>query len=182
MMCTSSSTTLDVFTCLDLISILGVDSLIPSLLNRRVSINSNDPIVVLVESWSLGIFKKVDTKIIEGSTANTKIINLSVEEQPTGEVSLGAGIGTTGGVIGGGLKEKNFMGSGVTLDTNFQISDDGVKGSVKYIKPNFNYTDNTLLTSIKSTTQDKLSSSGYKITTAGFSIGTKFEQYEIQVG
>ena len=58
MICTSSSTALDVFTCLDLISILGVDSLIPSLLKRRVSINSNDPIVVLVESWSLGIFLK----------------------------------------------------------------------------------------------------------------------------
>ena len=70
------------------------------------------------------------------------------------------------------------MGSGVTLDTNFQISEDGVKGSVTYAKPNFNYTDNTLFTSIKSTTEDKLSSSGYKITTAGFSIGTKFEQYE----
>ena len=70
------------------------------------------------------------------------------------------------------------MGSGVTLDTNFQISDDGVKGSVTYAKPNFNYTDNTLFTSIKSTTEDKLSSSGYKMTTAGFSIGTKFEQYE----
>ena len=91
---------------------------------------------------------------------------------------MGAGIGTTGGVIGGGLKEKNFMGSGVTLDTNFQISEDGVKGSVTYAKPNFNYTDNTLFTSIKSTNEDKLSSSGYKITTAGFSIGTKFEQYE----
>ena len=91
---------------------------------------------------------------------------------------MGAGIGTTGGVIGGSLTEKNFMGSGVTLDTNFQISDDGVKGSVTYAKPNFNYTDNTLFTSIKSTTEDKLSSSGYKITTAGFSIGTKFEQYE----
>ena len=50
MICTSSSTALDVFTCLDLISILGVDSLIPSLLRRRVSMNSNDPIVVLVES------------------------------------------------------------------------------------------------------------------------------------
>ena len=57
MICTSSSTALDVFTCLDLISILGVDSLKPSLFKRRVSMNSNDPIVVLVESWSLGIFK-----------------------------------------------------------------------------------------------------------------------------
>jgi len=70
------------------------------------------------------------------------------------------------------------MGSGVTLDTNFQISEEGLKGSVTYAKPNFNYTDNTLFTSVKSTTQDSLSSSGYKISTAGFSFGTKYEQYE----
>ena len=166
------------------VNILGNFNTLEEVIRNKLVVDEGDPFNEILynksinEIRSLGIFKKVDSKIIEGSTPNTKIINLSVEEQPTGEISLGAGIGTTGGVLGGGLTEKNFMGSGVTLDTNFQISDDGVKGSVKYIKPNFNYTDNTLLTSIKSTTQDKLSSSGYKITTAGFSIGTQFEQYE----
>ena len=166
------------------INILGNFNTLEEVIRNKLIVDEGDPYNEILynksvnEIRSLGIFKKVDTEIIEGSTANTKIINLSVEEKPTGEISLGAGIGTTGGVIGGSLTEKNFMGSGVTLDTNFQISDDGVKGSVTYAKPNFNYTDNTLFTSVKSTTEDKLSSSGYKITTAGFSIGTKFEQYE----
>ena len=31
-----------------------------------------------------------------------------VEEKPTGEISLGAGVGTSGSTIGGGVKEKNF--------------------------------------------------------------------------
>ena len=70
------------------------------------------------------------------------------------------------------------MGKGVTLKSDFQISSDGVKGSIIYSKPNFNYTDNTLSTSLKSTSQDKLSSAGYKITTVGASLGTVFEQYE----
>ena len=97
------------------------------------------------EIKSLGIFKKVDSEISNGSSPNTKILNISVEEQPTGELSLGAGYGTDGGVFGGGLTEKNFLGKGVTLKSDFQISSDGVKGSIIYSKPNFNYTDNTLL-------------------------------------
>ena len=126
----------------------------------------------------MGIFKSVNSEVIDGSTPNTKILNVAVEEKPTGEISLGAGFGTDGGVLGGGLKEKNFLGKGITLDTNFQVSTEGVKGSLTYSKPNFNYTDNTLFTKIKSTTQDSLSTAGYKITTAGFSLGTVFEQYE----
>ena len=93
-------------------------------------------------------------------------------------ISLGAGFGTTGGVLSGGLTEKNFLGEG-TIDTNFQLSSDGVKGSITYAKPNFNYTDNTLLLPIKSTTQDSLSNYGYKITTAGLSIGTRYDNTKI---
>ena len=46
---------------------------------------------------------------MKGSSPNTRILNISVEEQPTGEISLGAGYGTDGGVIGGSLTEKNFF-------------------------------------------------------------------------
>ena len=47
-----------------------------------------------------------------------------------------------------------------------------------YSKPNFAYTDNTLFTSIQSTTTDNLTDFGYKVSNAGFSVGTEFEQYE----
>ena len=91
---------------------------------------------------------------------------------------MGAGFGTDGGVIGGSLTEKNFLGKGIILDTDLKFSTDGVKGRITYAKPNFNYSDNTLFTSVKSTTQDSLSTYGYKITSAGLSIGTEYEQYE----
>ena len=73
---------------------------------------------------------------------------------------------------------KKFLGKGITLNTNLEISDDSVKGKLVYSKPNFAYTDNTLLTSFEATSTDLLTDFGYKVTKNGFSIGTDFEQYE----
>ena len=127
---------------------------------------------------SLGYFKNIETKIIEGSSNSLKIIDINVEERPTGEVSLSAGIGTAGGTIGGGIKEKNFLGKGINLNANLEITDDSVKGRFVYAKPNFRYSDNTLFTSFDSTTRDLLTDSGYKTSGIGFSLATRFEQYQ----
>ena len=35
-------------------------------------------------------------------------INITVEEKPTGEIFAGAGTGTSGSTVSGGIKEKNF--------------------------------------------------------------------------
>ena len=127
---------------------------------------------------SLGYFKNIETKIIEGSSNSLKIIDINVEERPTGEVSLSAGIGTAGGTIGGGIKEKNFLGKGINLNANLEITEDSVKGRFVYAKPNFRYSDNTLFTSFDSTTRDLLTNSGYKTSGIGFSLATRFEQYQ----
>ena len=127
---------------------------------------------------SLGIFKKVETNIQKGSKDSFKIIDLNVEERPTGEISLTAGFGTAGETIGAGIRENNFLGKGVNLDTNFEITADSLKGKFVYAKPNFNYSDNTLFTSLESSTSDFLSQSGYKTSKLGFSLGTRFEQFQ----
>ena len=127
---------------------------------------------------SLGIFKKVSTDIKKGSSDTFKEIDLTIEERPTGEISLTAGFGTDGETIGGGIKENNFLGKGIKLDTNLELTADSIKGKFIYAKPNFNYTDNTLFTSIKSSTSDFLTDSGYKTSEIGFSLGTRFEQFQ----
>ena len=127
---------------------------------------------------SLGIFKKVKAEINEGSSPSLKEINLEIEERPTGEISLTAGFGTTGETIGGGLRENNFLGKGIRLDTNLELTADSIKGKFIYSKPNFNYTDNTLFTSLKSSSTDFLTNSGYKTSEIGFSMGTRFEQFQ----
>ena len=127
---------------------------------------------------SLGIFKKVDTKVQKGSQDTFKVIDLDVEERPTGEISVTAGFGTAGESLGAGLKENNFLGKGINLNTNFEITADSLKGQFIYAKPNFNYSDNTLFTSLKSSTTDLLKNSGYKTSEIGFSLGTEFEQFQ----
>ncbi len=127
---------------------------------------------------SLGIFKKVDTDVRDGSNDSFKEIDIDVEERPTGEISLTAGFGTAGETIGAGIKENNFLGKGIKLNTNIELTSDSIKGQFIYAKPNFNYSENTLFTSIKSSTSDFLTDSGYKTSNIGFSLGTEFEQFQ----
>ena len=127
---------------------------------------------------SLGIFKKVETEVKDGSNESLKEIDIDVEERPTGEISVTAGFGTTGETIGAGIRENNFLGKGVKLNTNLEFTPDSIKGQFIYAKPNFNYSDNTLFTSLKSSTTDLLTNSGYKTSEIGFSLGTKFEQFQ----
>ncbi len=166
------------------INILGNYTTIEEVLRNRLIVDEGDPLNPILYNKSienikgLGIFKSVKSTIEDGSSDNLKIVNVAVEEKPTGEISLSAGIGTAGSSIGAGVREKNFLGKGINLTTNFEISDDSVKGQFIYAKPNFAYTDNTLFTSFKSTSSDFLTDFGYKISETGFSIGTEFEQYE----
>ena len=166
------------------INIIGNFQTIEEVIRNRFIVDEGDPLNELLYNKSvdniksLGIFKSVKSNIKDGSDTNLKVIDLTVEEKPTGEISLAAGVGSGGSTIGGGIVEKNFLGKGINLKTNLEVSQNSVKGQFVYSKPNFNYTDNTLFTSIKSTTQDNLSDSGYKVSNAGFSLGTSFQQYE----
>ena len=166
------------------INIIGNYNTIEDVLRNNLIVDEGDPFNEILYNKSinriksLGIFKKVETEVIEGNSPNTRIINILVEEKPTGELSLGAGYGTEGGSFVGSITEKNFLGKGVTLNSSFEITQESLKGSISYAQPYFNNTDNTLFTSLSSTERDNLTSSGYKVTNIGFSVGTKFEQYE----
>ena len=127
---------------------------------------------------SSGIFKTVKSKIVKSKNNNNKVINITVEEMPTGEIFAGVGTGTTGSSLSAGLKEKNYLGKGITLDTNFALSENEVRGKFSVLNPNFRNSDRSLNTTIESTVSDFMSSSGYKTTRTGLSFGTGFEQFQ----
>lgn len=61
----------------------------------------------------LGYFKAVKITREAGSTSDRVVLNVNVDEQPTGEVSFGAGYSTSDGIIGDvSISEKNFLGRG----------------------------------------------------------------------
>tara|TARA_B100000035_G_scaffold101755_1_gene86286 strand:+ start:2360 stop:4612 length:2253 start_codon:yes stop_codon:yes gene_type:complete len=166
------------------INILGNFVTLEEVIRNKLIVDEGDPLNKILYNKSidnlrsLRIFKKVESDIKDGSDQNLKKIEIKVEEMPTGEISLAAGAGTSGTIIGGGITEKNFLGKGIRLDTNLELSENSVKGRFIYSRPNFAYSDNTLSTSLISSTKDNLSDFGYKVSELGFELGTSFEQYE----
>ena len=128
---------------------------------------------------SKGIFASVEAEIEESDiNKNNKIINIKVEEKPTGEIFAGAGTGTSGTVISAGIKERNYLGKGISLDTNLTLSEDEIKGKFSVYNPNFRNSDRSLNTTIENTILDYLAASGYKTTRTGLKFGTGFEQFQ----
>lgn len=124
------------------------------------------------------LFKTVKTDIKESkSDIQKKIIDIIVEEKPTGEVFAGAGTGTSGASITAGITENNYLGKGIKLSTNLMVSEEEIKGKFSVINPNFKNTDRSLNTIVESTSSDFLSTGGFKTSRTGFGIGTDFEQY-----
>ena len=125
-----------------------------------------------------GIFKSVKSDVnISELDPSKKIINITVEEKATGEIFAGAGTGTDGSTISAGIKEKNYLGRGIMLDTVLSFSEDEIKGKLSVINPNFKNTDRSINTTIESTTSDFMTASGYRTTRTGIKLGTGFEQY-----
>ena len=168
----------------DKINILGNHITAEEFIRDNLIVDEGDPFNKILHAKSInnlkstGIFKSVESEIITTDKDDKNVINLIVEEKPTGEISASAGVGTEGTTFAFGVKENNFNGKGIKLATNLAISDDSIRGLFDYTHPNFAYTDRALSTSLESTATDKLTEFGYKSTLNKISLGTKYEQYD----
>ena len=127
---------------------------------------------------SRNIFKTVKTNVKDGSSDQLKVIDVIVEEKPTGEISAGAGTGTSGSSISFSIAENNYLGKGSKVNLSSTLSDDSIEGRLRVSEPNFRNSDKTLNTTIESSRNDLMSKFGYKTNETGFSFGTTFEQYQ----
>ena len=127
---------------------------------------------------ALNFFREVKSDVVEGSTPDHKIININIEEKPTGEISAGAGVGTSGGTIGFAIKENNFLGKGIQFSSSLDLTEETIRGSFNVVNPYFLGTDRTLFVGMQSSETDRLTNFGYKTTKTGFNVGSRFEYYE----
>ncbi|MBY6138164.1 outer membrane protein assembly factor BamA [Leisingera daeponensis] len=68
---------------------------------------------------ALGFFANADVETREGSSADQVIVDVDVEEQPTGSLNLGGAYSVTDGFgLSIGLTENNFLGRGQRLSLN----------------------------------------------------------------
>ncbi|MFL2853577.1 MAG: outer membrane protein assembly factor BamA, partial [Candidatus Pelagibacter sp.] len=166
------------------INVLGNNITEERVIRDMFEVDEGDPFNKLLHAKSLNnmkarnIFQNVESVIVDTQDGNFKNIDITVEEKATGEILVGAGVGTDGGTAQFSISENNFLGKGVKLSTGLRISEERIRGNFTITNPNFNYSDKALSTDVFITDTDKLTDYGYKSTDAGFSIGTAFEQYD----
>ena len=127
---------------------------------------------------SLNFFSKVESEILDIENENKKIINITVEEKPTGEIMAGAGVGTSGGTVVVGVSENNFLGRGIEFTSDISIGAERLKGIIAINDPNYKGSNKSLNASLESTITDRLTNFGYKSNKTGFSVGSGFEFYD----
>jgi outer membrane protein insertion porin family len=166
------------------INIFGNDITNETFIRHKLVIDEGDPFNNLLHNKTINdlkstnIFRSVDSNVKDGSQDGLKVIDITLEEKPTGQITAGAGYGSAGSTFIVGIKENNFNGNGVELDSNLAINEQSIKGKLSYTTPNFAYSDRSLTTSIESTSTDKEKDYGYKSSLSKILLGTSFEQYE----
>ncbi|HTS91844.1 MAG TPA: outer membrane protein assembly factor BamA [Stellaceae bacterium] len=87
---------------------------------------------------NLGFFKKVDVTTDPGSAPDKTVINVNVEEQSTGEFSIGVGFSTTDGPLADvSIRERNLLGRGQDLRLGFTIAQRLTQLDFSFTQPYF---------------------------------------------
>ncbi|WP_054304438.1 outer membrane protein assembly factor BamA [Gemmobacter sp. LW-1] len=87
---------------------------------------------------ALGYFADAKVNAEPGSAPDQVVVNVDVEEQPTGSLSFGVSYGVQTGVgLSMGLTENNFLGRGQTLGLNISSGTDNANSSITFVEPAF---------------------------------------------
>ena len=97
-----------------------------------------------------------------GSSDDFKVLEILVEEKATGEIMAGAGIGTTGTNFQFSVKENNWLGRGVSVNSSLNLSTEKISGGIALVNPNYNYSGNALTTSFNISSTDRSETTGYE--------------------
>ena len=166
------------------INIVGNSVTNDSVIRSELLVDEGDPYSVLLVNKSINeikgrnIFGKVEHKVMEGSSNDVKVLEISVEEKATGEILAGAGIGTDGTSFQFSISENNWLGRGIKLETSANISEEKISGNIMVNNPNYNFSGNAVRTALDVSSTDRQTTSGFKSSKTGFLLGTSFEQYE----
>ena len=166
------------------INIFGNNITRENVLRNQFEIDEGDPFNEILANKtinnikSLNYFRSVNSEIIDGSNLNSKIINITVEEKATGEIFAGAGVGTNGGTVTFGVKENNYLGKGLSVDSVLTVNAETIKGRFSVVNPNYKNTDKGISFNLEADETDRLKDFGYKSNKTGLSLGTRFELYD----
>lgn len=126
------------------INITGNSRTLDKVIRRQIRMAEGDAFnkVLLDKSEKnirgLQYFARVDVTQDPGSQPDKTVINVNVQEQSTGALSLSAGFSTLDNAVAGvQLSERNFLGRGLQLSTSFSISKRRQLVDFRYTDPYF---------------------------------------------
>ncbi len=87
---------------------------------------------------ALGFFSEAKVEAEQGSAADQVIVNVDVEEQPTGSLTFGVAYGADSGVgFTAGFSESNFLGRGQTFGLSLATASATRSGNITFVEPAF---------------------------------------------
>jgi outer membrane protein insertion porin family len=87
---------------------------------------------------NLGFFKKVEVTNVPGSAPDRTVVTVDVEEQSTGELSLGVGFSSSDGPLADiHVRERNFLGRGQDLRLGTVLSFRSQQVDISFTEPYF---------------------------------------------
>ncbi len=126
------------------INIVGNMRTLDEVVRREFRVTEGDPFSTSKLQRSeqrlknLGYFKDVKVTNERGSAPDRVIINVAVEEQSTGEISLGAGYSSTDGALADvGIRERNLLGHGQDLRFKATVATQRQQFDIGFTEPYF---------------------------------------------
>ncbi|MEL6799282.1 MAG: outer membrane protein assembly factor BamA [Pseudomonadota bacterium] len=105
---------------------------------------------------ALGFFADVAVNSREGSAPDQVVIDVDVEEQPTGSLGFGASFSSDSGAgVVLSFSESNFLGRGQSLSFDLNTTDDTGSTQISFTEPSFLTRDLALSLSAFQTTSDR---------------------------
>jgi outer membrane protein insertion porin family len=123
---------------------------------------------------ALGFFANAEVEAREGSSPEQVVIDVNVEEQPTGSLSFGLNYGVAQGAsIAASFSERNFLGRGQRFGFSFDTGDTTANASLSFAEPNFLGRDLEFSTNIF-LRESENDFSAYSTRIGGLNVGLEF--------
>ncbi|MDO5614314.1 MAG: outer membrane protein assembly factor BamA [Paracoccus sp. (in: a-proteobacteria)] len=123
---------------------------------------------------ALGYFSDAQVQTRQGSSDQQVIVDVNVEEQPTGSLTFGASYGENSGLgFAVSVNERNFMGRGQELGINLSTADGDRQARLNFVEPSVFARDLRWRISGWYQETEQLNAK-YDTRSAGFSTGLQF--------
>jgi len=127
----------------------------------------------------LGFFKKVEVTSVPGTSPDRTVLQAKIEEQSTGEMSIGGGFSSVDGALSElTVRERNLLGRGQDLKLTTMIAQKRQEFDISFTEPYFLDRNVSLTTDAFHITRDLQKVSSYDAKTSGGSLALGYQLNE----